>query len=269
MMTLYGLFLNGNQALNPGVTSNNLDIEVDVGVFQYTQPFSICESACAAFLIAPFGSTKGTFNLRNFTLEGESSGLADIQLGAIFGLYGSPSLEIPDYLEYAPGFGAGFLVKTTMPTGEYDEDKIINLGANRWAFQVGFPMGYYLGESFLDPNLTTFELTPSVFFFGDNSDPFGADSSEQDPLFQIEAHITRNLNRMIWVSLDATYESGGETSTDGVSADDQRESFALGGTVGVNLSKTMSINATYGQVLHHNENGADGHMIRIKLGFLF
>jgi hypothetical protein len=269
ILTAYGLFLDGNQNLDPGVSSRNLDLDVDVGVLQYTHSFSLCDNACGVFLIAPYGSTEGTFNFPLFSLTGESSGLADIQLGTVFGLYGSPSLEVPDYLEYDPGFSLGLLAKLTAPTGEYDENKVINLGSNRWGLQVGVPMGYYLGESFLDDDLTTFELLPSVFFFGDNADPFRAGESSQDPLFQIEAHITRNLSRMAWVSLDANYQYGGETSTDGISGNDRRESFGLGGTIGVNLSKTLSINATYGKVISHNDHGADGHMFRVKLAYLF
>jgi hypothetical protein len=269
IVTAYGLFLDGNQALDPGVSSRNLDLDVDVGVLQYTRSFSICDNACGVFLIAPYGSTEGTFNFRRFSRTGESSGLGDLQLGTVIGLHGSPSLEVADYIKYDPGFSLGLLGKVTAPTGEYDETEVINLGANRWGLQVGVPMGYYLGDSFLDPNLTTFELLPSVFFFGDNSDPFRAGGTGQDPLYQIEAHITRNLGRVFWVSLDANYQFGGETTTDGVPGDDDRESFGLGGTIGVNLSKQLSINATYGSVISHNDNGADGHMVRVKVAYLF
>lgn len=58
---------------------------------------------------------------------------------------------------------------------------MINLGANRWGLQVGGPMGYYLGDSFLDPNLTTSELLPSAFLFGDNSDPFPSATTTTAP----------------------------------------------------------------------------------------
>lgn len=187
ILTAYGMFIDGNQALDPGVSSRNIDLEVDIGVFQYTHSFSIFDNACGAFLIAPFGSTEGTFNFSNFSRTGESSGLGDIQFGSVIGLYGSPALEVADYITYDPGFSLGLLGKLTAPTGEYDEDKVINLGANRWGLQVGVPMGYYLGDSLLDPDLTTFELLPSVFFFGDNSDPFRADETSQGHFSKLRA----------------------------------------------------------------------------------
>lgn len=49
---------------------------------------------------------------------------------------------------------------------------------------------------------------------------------------------------MFWASLDAVYQSGGETSTDGLSGNDSKESFGLGYTLGIKLSKSLSINAT-------------------------
>lgn len=103
ILTAYGLFLDGNQALDPGVSSRNLDLNVDVGALQYTRSFSICDHACGVFLIAPYGSTEGTFNFPRLNRSGESSCLADIQLGAVFGLCGSPALEVADYITYDPG----------------------------------------------------------------------------------------------------------------------------------------------------------------------
>ena len=86
---------------------------------------------------------------------------------------------------------------------------------------------YYAGDSYFDSELTTIELTPSVDFFGDNSDPIVGNEIEQKALFQFEGHITRNLSSAIWVSFDATYVDGGTLKIDGVAR--QSESRALGG----------------------------------------
>lgn len=91
-------------------------------------------------------------------------------------------------------------------------------------------MAWYVGRSFLDPALTTIELSPSVQFFGDNDDPRGASTTSQGALPRIEAHLTRNVHKAVWVSLDGQYVYGGETSTDGRSNDDAQRAFELGGT---------------------------------------
>ncbi len=55
----------------------------------------------------------------------------------------------------------------------------------------------------------------------------------------------------------------------GFDLDDETKVISLGATIGVNFNKQLSINATYGEVISHNDNGADGHMFRVKVAYLF
>lgn len=74
ILAAYALFLNGNQALNPGISSNNPDLEVELGVFQYTLTLALGDQSSGVFLIAPYGSTDGTFNLPLISRTGNSTG---------------------------------------------------------------------------------------------------------------------------------------------------------------------------------------------------
>jgi hypothetical protein len=93
-------------------------------------------------------------------------------------------------------------------TAAFDRNSPVNLGQNRWALQLGLPLASYLGDSFLDPTLTSFELIPSVIGYGDNDEPSSGNRSTQAPLLQLEGHVTRNLNHRLWVSLDALFIQG-------------------------------------------------------------
>ncbi len=198
-----------------------------------------------------------------------SSRLGDPVLGAIIGLVGPPPMTPQEFVAYQPGYGLGALAKITVPVGSYDEDQFVNVGSNRWALQLGTPMAWYFGRSFLDPALTTIELLPSVHFFGDNDDPRGASSTSQDALLRIEAHLTRNVHKAVWVSLDGQYVYGGETSTDGRSNDDTQRAFELGGTVNVSFSLRASVKLSYGEVVSRNDEGPDGRMVRLIGNFAF
>ena len=100
-------------------------------------------------------------------------------------------------------------------------------------------MNYSFGESFADPKLATIEVVPAVTFFTANNEPYGANKQTQKPLFQVEAHVTRNLDSKVWVSLDAAYFYGAEGSTNGVSDNNARMNFNLGGTVAYSLSPSL------------------------------
>jgi hypothetical protein len=270
----YGIFLDGNSSLDPSTAASNASIAIDVAALQFTRQISVGGNASGLFAILPVGRVDGEAIVKRplrppVTLSGDSSGLGDIQLGAVIGLVGSPSLPIPQYVAFQPGFALGALARVTLPTGAYSADKAINLGANRWVVQVGAPMGYYLGTSMLDPALMTFELLPSVSFHGVNGDPFGADRQTQAPMFRLEAHVTRNLNRALWIGVDAIASSGGKTTTDGISDDNGKSSLELGGTVGLNLSKSFALKATYGGVVARNSNGLDGSGFRLVGTLIF
>jgi hypothetical protein len=273
--SLQAITLEGNSSFDPASTLRGSNVTVNVLVPQFNQTFSIAGQQAAAILALPFGSVDGSITL-NLPIVGErrfgdeSSGIGDLMFGGVFGLVGSPSMTVEEYVAYKPGFSLGILALATAPTGEYSSDSLFNLGTNRGSLRLGVPFGYTFGSSYLDPGLATIEVLPSVTFFGDNDDPYGpADSVSTDPLYRLEAHVTKNVSRAVWLSLDTVVQSGAATTTDGASDDNEKYSWELGASVGVNLSKNASIKATYGQVIDRNENGMDGEGFRLVANYVF
>ncbi len=268
-LAIYGIHTEGNQTADPGHIIKGADIDVDLAVLQYTHTFSIKGQQAAAFGALPFGEVEGSVNLPRRSLSASSSGIGDLTVGCVFGIFGSPAVPLEQYATYEPGITFGVLTKLGMPTGEYDESEILNLGSNRWSVEIGLPTTYSIGTSLVDPKLTRFEILPSITFYTDNDDPYNAGKCEQDPLFNLEAHIIQSLHQAVWISLDALYTYGGETTTDGLSDDNTQRSFALGATANVNLSQSLSFRLSYGETVEHNDDGLDGSMIRAILSFVF
>lgn len=263
LATLYGLGLRGNQTADGSSVVQGGDIDVNLLLAQATHSFAFDGMQAAAFVVLPYGEVSGKLESRFSTIKGSSTGMGDPILGLIIGLVGAPPLTVQQFVTYQPGYAMGVLAKVTIPVGQYDEDKFLNVGSNRWALQMGTPMAWYIGKSFLDPALTTIELLPSVQFFGNNDDPRGADFTSQRALFRIEAHVTRNVHQAVWVSLDGQYVYGGESGTDGFSNDDTQRAFELGGTVNVAFSRSASVKMSYGEVVSRNDGGPDGYMARV------
>lgn len=271
---LYGIFIDGNSSLDPGTALQNADLSVDVAALQLTQSVTIGGQVTGLFVVLPVGEVSGTATIERpfrppVTLSSESSGIGDIQFGGVFGITGSPALALKDYVAFRPGFALGGLVRVTAPTGAYDSAKAVNLGANRWAFQLGAPMGFIIGDSFLDPSLMTVEMVPSVTFFTANNDPFRANQTTQAPLWRLEAHVTRNINRALWIGIDALGTAGGQAKTDGVENGTGKSSLELGATVGMALSKRFALKATYGGVVARNDSGLDGSGFRLVANLIF
>ncbi len=264
VLSLYGIFDRGNQLPDPASVVTRGTIDINLAVVLYMHPIAIAGRSGGVFAVLPGGGVSGVAEYGpGLRLSGSSSGIADAAVGIVHNLVGSPALAPRDYAAFEPGFSLGVLGKVFAPIGEYSSSKVVNLGANRWAYQLGAPICYYMGRTYLDPRLTTIELLPTVTFYSANDAPFAADRREQKAMFRLETHVTRNVARALWVSLDGMYIAGGETTTDGVAADDRQEAIQLGGTVNVTLSRSLSVKVSYGGIVGRNDGGPDGHMTRV------
>jgi hypothetical protein len=125
-------------------------------------------------------------------------------------------------------------VKVLAPTGEYDADKLINIGTNRWGVKP--ELGYMIP---LKPRWLL-ELELGVWFFNDNHDFMGM-TREQDPIVAGEIHLVRRLRPGRWISLEFNYYEGGRTTIDGEARDDLLRNSRLGGTFAWSLGGRHAI----------------------------
>jgi len=173
--------------------------------------------------------------------------------------YGDPMLEfnynligpkaqktIPDVLRYEPGFSLDLLLDLALPIGGYDNKQSVNLGQNRWYGRIGAPIVWQIGD-WVPGRRTTLELLPAVWLFGDNDD-FVGKKLKTDPLFQLDAHLTRDFTEHLWGALDLVYYNGSGSEIDGVSVGSLSNvgaGFTLGYTVSENLNLTVGYKSTF------------------------
>lgn len=275
VINVIGLFESSNSSLDPATAIKGANLDLNVGVLQYTRTLNIGGQSAGLVAALPFGEVSGEATIEgplgnlSQTFRTSSSGIGDLNLGAIIGLVGSPALTRQQYVQHKPGFSMGAMLWVTAPTGAYDPDKLINFGTNRWAVRIGAPLGWAIGGSYLSPNLTTIEFVPSVTFFTVNEDPFRADRRTQSALFRLESHITRNFSRAFWASIDLTANSGGATQTDGIDDDNNKSWAGAGVSLGMNFSPALGVYATYGGIYAGNDAAPEGQGFRINLRAMF
>ena len=264
------LAMRGNSSPSDGLVIEGADIDINMGITQYALAIDIGGKQAGLLAIVPYGNVAGSLSTQAGETRGSDSGLGDVILGAAFGIYGTPNLNMEEYTSFDPGFAMALLARSTLPTGSYSDTRNLNMGGNRWIFELGLPMMYYIGTSFLDASLTSFELQPKIAFFTENDDvPGSANRLQQDPLFTLEGHITRNFGRAFWASIDGLYEYGGETETDGINDANKQKSFSLGVTGALNMSAQAALKVSYAKTVSGNPAGSDGKMLRAQLIVLF
>lgn len=268
-ISLTATFLNGQGTIDLGGPIEGTTLDIGVLTPSYHHTFDLMGNVGTVLIGIPVGnvsfeSSAGTIDVDTGIAQG------DLFIGGSFGLLGMPSLSPQEYFAYKPGLQASVEGKLFLPTGDYDPNRMVNLGQNRWSLQASLPITFVLGDTMLDPELMTFEVRPVVQIFGDNEDAFGpASVMSQAPVFGVEGHITRNFGNSIWAALDAYYENGGETSYDGYAQDDAIETLAFGATLGLVLSPSLAMRLSYKETVYANQPDTSGRVFELTSAYLF
>lgn len=235
--------------VNGEKVSRDMNLGANIGVIRpvyYTQIGSLVIDPQA---IIPFGTQ--SLNIGG-TQEIQSSGLADPILAATLWFVNNPESKT----------WVGFTPFVTLPIGEYDKNKGVNLGNNRFAFKGEF--GYVKGFSNY-----ILDLTANAEMYTDNDKYTSANLTlEQDPVFGMEAHLSRNINPSFYVGIDYYYRNGGETSVSGVNNDDAKDDHTVGLTLGFMLSPSYQLLVKYQEDLAI-ENGLKTNTLGTRIAYFF
>ena len=82
----------------------------------------------------------------------------------------------------------GASLTVSAPTGQFFPDKLINLGANRWAFKPEFAVSHPIGEKWL------LDAYAGIWLFTANDSFYpGTALRTQEPMGTFQAHISYNF----------------------------------------------------------------------------
>ena len=126
----------------------------------------------------------------------EVSGFGDPKLRLAMNFFGAPALTLDEFANYRHDLIIGGSLQVSLPVGQYDRDKLVNIGTNRWYVkpELGISKGW---------GRWTLEGTAAVTFFGDNDDFFGGKHREQAPIYGFQGHLVYGFPSGIWGALTA------------------------------------------------------------------
>jgi len=190
----------------------------------------------------------GNFEGNAFGAETEiyRSGLFDSVFRFSVNLKGAPAMSLGDFSKWQQKTLIGASLKVIAPTGQYDPTKLINLGANRWAFKPELGLSRRWGHWVLDAYAAVWLFTKNPDFFSRNQWVPGTQSQTQDPIYAFETHLSYDFRPRLWVSLDGNFWYGGRTSLDGVeNPATPQQASRIGVTASFPLTRHQSIKVGY------------------------
>lgn len=213
--------------------------------------FSLFGRTAQAFAALPFSWADVSGKALGEARAVVRAGFSDMRLRLSWLVRGAPAVTALELARSPRRTIIGTSLNVVAPAGEYNPDKLINLGTNRWSFRPELALSQPLGKRFL------LDVYTGVSFFTTNNSFFpGKSVKTQSPIGSWQLHLSYNFKRQLWGAVDVTYYTGGRSTVDGVEGGDLQANMRTGLTLGLPIGKRHSIKlaASRGLVV---QRGAD------------
>jgi hypothetical protein len=246
LVTVGFAYSSGNVLLDPTLPIKDLDGKLNVALAGYVRTFGLLgkNAKFKAFVPYAYGDWEGTVD--GISAERDAQGFGDIRLKLEWNFYGAPALNTKEFRSWQQKTIVGSSVLLVTPTSDYNGDKLLNLGSNRWAIrpEIGVSKGF---------GKWTLELLTNVWLFGDNNNYFGGRTLEQNPLYVAKGHAIYTFRLGFWLGVGLGYGRGGQAKVDGVPRATEQENYRFSVHAAYPLNKNHGIVASYGSA---ENNGA-------------
>jgi hypothetical protein len=178
---------------DPSVPLEDAFVKTNASLLAYVQTLDLWGKSGRFGLVLPYATLDGSGIFFGEAAERKFSGFADPLMKFQINFIGAPALKLRDFMAYKQDTIVGFRFTTIAPWGQYDPDKLANIGTNRWSFKPE------IGISKAIENWTL-ELSQAAKFFTDNDNFFGGQHREQAVFHATRAHVIYHFNRTRWLN---------------------------------------------------------------------
>lgn len=252
----------GDVVTDPSLPIAGVDSTINSGVLAYQQTLDFFGRTGNIQLAVPYVDGTTTGMVSDEPGRRDVAGLGDASVTFTINLAGAPTMSAADFqaLRQKPRPILGASIKVVAPTGEYESDRLINIGTNRWAAR--FQLGYIrpLSRKWL------VEVSAGAWFFEDN-DEFLGGTRKQDPIAALNFHLVRRFSPGLWASLDLNYYLGGHTTVDGERRADLQRNSRLGFSLAYPFKRRHAVKFGISEGVV-TESGGDFRTINLNYVFL-
>jgi hypothetical protein len=207
----YG-FASGNILFDPALPLEDVTANTHTLMGAYVRSVNFLGMGAKANVILPFAAGDWTGIYQGTDSATARTGMGDLHFGFAFNFIGSPALTADGMKDFEQKTITGFSMKVVAPTGQYFEDRLINLGSNRWAFRPQLGVSHKINTWYI-------EYAAGVWVFTRNNSFWGGRTLEQRPMGTLKFTATKAFNKGIWAAVGAGYAFGGTSFVDGVKRD--------------------------------------------------
>jgi len=198
---------SGEVVFDAGAPISDARADINLATVAYSKVIDVGGHQTSVLVAVPYMWGDATGDLREASRSISRSGVGDMRLKFSTMLIGGPALSRKEFASRKPQPVVGVSLLAVAPTGEYMPDKLINIGANRWAFKpeigVSAPVGRWQVDAYA-----------GVWLYGDNDEFMGL-GQERKPMGTFQAHLSYTFKPGLWAAVNTTYYVGARRSSGG------------------------------------------------------
>lgn len=226
---------SGELVFDPSLPIEDAEASLVFGVAGYARTFPLLGRVGRVAFAAPWFDGEAEGLVDGVPAERILEGMGDPRLALTWLFYGAPALSPAEFAgrTQTPAV-AGVTLAVLIPAGEYDPDRLLNLGANRWALKAELGASRRIGR-------WTVEGAAAASLFADNDEFQRTLVREQEPILSLQGHLVWEPRPRLWVALDGTYYWGGQVEVDGVPRGPELGNSRVGITGSLPVSRRHSL----------------------------
>ena len=250
-------YVRSDTSIDESFIVSGATLNLNQGLIDYTRYFALLHRLAWAEATIPVANLSGSISGTGITAS--TTGTGDSAYSAALLLKGGPALTPQQFANAETTTSVGLSLSITAPTGQYDPNKLFNLGSGRWSFKPEIGLSTPFGPD----QRWVFDAYANTYLYTNNTRYRGVEVLRQRALLGLEGHISYTFSNTVWASFDTRYSFLGATNVSGVNQNDSQQNFIVGSELVVAPTPRNAFIFEFAKAaIHKNGDSLTGFTVR-------
>ncbi|CAA6680205.1 MULTISPECIES: transporter [unclassified Lentimonas] len=261
------VYTEGDIYFDPALNLEDVEMTIHTTAVRYVRTFSLLEKSARIELAQGYQDAEWEGKVDGVEAKAKRNGITDSSMRFAINLYGAPALKGKAFKDYRKSVyqsetivGAGVVV--TLPTGQYYNDKLLNISGNRTVIRPQLGVVHNRGK-------WTYEGTVAAWCYTKNDDFWNDNELEQDPFYAAQGHLIYTYKPGIWASASIGYGEGGESKVNGIRKHDRKRNLAWAFSAGYSFTPRFGVKAAYVGTETQTDKGFDSTSFALAASYVW
>lgn len=235
----YG-YSSGNILLDNTLPIEDLNARLNSVIVGYARSFKLLNKLAKFDVVLPYSFGQYSGVVTDIDSSVYRNGFGDPLLRFSLILIGHKPVGVSEFMQQGDNkFKLGATFRMRLPLGQYDPEKFLNLGANRWGFKLGVAGSYTVKKKLI------FEGHLNTWLFTENKAFFNGNTLYQKPLLSAQLHVTYLMNPRLWFAVSFGRSGLGETVINGIEKNNTQNDSRFGVAFAYKVNKHNSLKLAF------------------------